>query len=259
MAGIIDSYKKVFENKAANIGLFVIVFCWMTASTMLDVKTGNFDKNGFNCFDILFDIIIGLYSIIFIHNAINSINNGILPSFKEMNIKVLWKMIKIKVLWAIYGIIIGIIAISLYAFLNEFILPLIIIIALCFVAIFIQYIYLAFAENYETKGLYNPILIFKFIKPAIKSTLIKFILFGLITLAAFVAYILVYMGAGLLQLDTMGYIAKDYYVFDIIMLPVAGYFMMITWCFAYPYSLINTYNRAIRPVIRKDKPECLTD
>ena len=34
---------------------------------------------------------------------------------------------------------------------------------------------------------------------------------------------------------------------------IAGYFVIVTWYFAFPYSLINSYVKNIRPLIRKDE------
>ena len=52
MAGIVESYKKVYENKKIHIGLFVIALLWTISSILLDVATGheeNFKQNIFGC------------------------------------------------------------------------------------------------------------------------------------------------------------------------------------------------------------------
>ena len=114
------------------------------------------------------------------------------------------------------------------------------------------YIFLAYAENFDSKGLLNITLLFKFIKPAFKPLYIKLILFILFTLGAAIIYILLYTVAGLTGIDKIGYIAEDFYFLDVIMYSIAGYFVIITWYFAFPYSLINSFNRDIKPVLRKD-------
>ena len=38
MSGLIDSYKKVFENKKAHIWLLVISFLWTILSTLIDIN-----------------------------------------------------------------------------------------------------------------------------------------------------------------------------------------------------------------------------
>ena len=82
-----------------------------------------------------------------------------------------------------------------------------------------------------------------------KRQLILFILF---TLAVAVIYILIYTVAGLIGIDKIGYIAEDYYLLDTIMYAFASYFLIVTWFLAFPYSLINIYNKSIRPVLRKE-------
>ena len=73
------------------------------------------------------------------------------------------------------------------------------------------------------------------------------------SIAVAVIYILLYIGAGLIGLDKIGHIAGDFYFMDIIMNIIAGYFVIVTWYFAFPYSLINSYVKNIRPLIRKDE------
>lgn len=41
MSEIIDSYKKVFENKKAHIWLLLTAFLWTVMSTSFDIKFGN--------------------------------------------------------------------------------------------------------------------------------------------------------------------------------------------------------------------------
>ena len=89
MAGIIESYKKIYENKKIHIGLFIIAFLWSVSSVLFDIAAGKPDNYKQNIFDILFGIFIGAYSLKFLHNAINNIDNGVLPSFKNIKGKIL--------------------------------------------------------------------------------------------------------------------------------------------------------------------------
>ena len=68
-------------------------------------------------------------------------------------------------------------------------------------------------------------------------------------------YILIYTIAGLIGIDKIGYITEDLYCMDIIMNSLAGYFIIVTWYFAFPYSLINSYYRDIKPIFRKEDTE----
>ena len=84
MSEIIDSYKKVFENKKAHIWLLLTAFLWTVMSTSFDIKFGN-GRAKDNPIDLFFGFLIGLYSLQFLHNAIHNINNSVLPSIKEFN------------------------------------------------------------------------------------------------------------------------------------------------------------------------------
>ena len=252
MSGLIDSYKKVFENKKAHIWLLVISFLWTILSTLIDIKLGKPDTFRQNPVDITCNIIIGAYSLQFLHNAINSINNGALPFLTDIQPKVFWGVIKLNIVWGIYAVICLLFSVVIYMTTHFMPAAIILVLAILFFAVFVYYIFLAYAENFDSKGLLNITLLFKFIKPAFKPLYIKLILFILFTLGAAIIYILLYTVAGLTGIDKIGYIAEDFYFLDVIMYSIAGYFVIITWYFAFPYSLINSFNRDIKPVLRKD-------
>ncbi len=111
---------------------------------------------------------------------------------------------------------------------------------------------MAFAEDFNFKGLLNIKLIFDFIKPVAKETYTRFGQFLLITVAFVVVYLILYILLSLVGLDKVVHIAGDYYLLDMIMTSVAGYFVVTCWFFIFPYSLISTYIEKIRPLLRKD-------
>lgn len=253
MANLIESYKKVFENKKAHISLAIIAILWTIVSTIWDAKTGNIDNYRQNPFDIIFNVIVGAYSIKFLHNAINNIDNGVLPSFKHTTWIMYLGMIKLNIVWGLYAAIFLIIAFLIYLLTHFLALPILLIIALLFVAIFINYIFLAFADNLETKGLFNIKSIFELIPHTIKPLYKNFILFLLFNLLIAVIYILVYTIAGLFGIDSIINIKDDIYLIDIFMSIFAGYFVIVTWYFAFPYSLIDSYQEFIKPILRKEE------
>lgn len=253
MANLIESYKKVFENKKAHINLVIISILWTIVSTIWDIKTGDITSYRQNPFDILFNVIIGAYSIKFLHNAINNIDNGILPSFKQTPWIMYLGIIKLNIVWGLYAAIFLTLTIFLYMLTHFLAIPILLIIALLFVAMFIYYIFLTFADNLETKGLFNIKLIFKLIPHTIKHLYKNFIIFLLFNLLIAVIYILVYTIAGLFGIDSIINIKDDIYLIDIFMSIFAGYFVIVTWYFAFPYSLIDSYKEFIKPVLRKDE------
>ena len=214
MSGLIESYKKVYENKKAHIWLVTISIIWTLLSALWDIKTGNPDNYRQNPLDIIFNIIIGAYSIQFLHNAINNTDNGVLPSFMKICPKIYLGIIKLNIIWGIYAVLVLVSAVLLYIATHFIALPVIITVLLLFFAMFVYYIFLAYAEDLNSKGLVNIALLFKFIKPGFKPLYIKLLLFVMF---------------------------------------IAGYFVIVTWYFAFPYSLINSYVKNIRPLIRKDE------
>lgn len=240
MSEIVDSYKKIFENKKANIGIAVFALIWSILTTSFDMKfgTGSSVKN--NPIDFIFSIFIGVYSLQFLHNAINNINGGILPTIKEIQPKILWGMIKLNIIWGIYAILILIFALTTYIFTHLLIFPIIILTALIIISVPVYYIYLAYAENLDTKGLFNITNIFKFLKVSYKPLYINTGLYLLITVGVIIVYAILYI---LTPLN---------FIFDIVAGSIASYIFIVTWYFAFPYSLIPSYFEKIRPITNGD-------
>ena len=125
-------------------------------------------------------------------------------------------------------------------------------IALLLISVFVNFFYIAFAEDFCFKDLWKLPLIFKFAKAAWKETYIKILIFTLLSLAVVTGYILLYCGFQLIGIDTMGAVFKDVYVIDILMNTFAAYFVIVTWSLAFPYSLISIYMQNIRPILKED-------
>ncbi len=240
MSEIIDSYKKVFENKKANVWIAVFALVWSASTTLFDMKLGNGSSTKNNPIDLIFSLLIGVYSLQFLHNAINNINGGILPSIKEVQPKIFWGMIKLNVVWGIYAILIMLLALVAYILTHLLILPIIIILALIILSAPVYYIFLAYSENLNTKNLFNIINIFRFLKIAYKPLYINTCLYTLITLAVIIIYAILYI------------ITQENAVFDIITSTIISYFFIITWYFAFPYSLIPSYFENIKPMMNGD-------
>lgn len=168
MSGLIESYKKVYENKKAHIWLVGISIIWTLLSALWDIKTGNPDNYRQNPLDIIFNIIIGAYSLQFLHNAINNTDNGVLPSFMKICPKIYLGIIKLNIIWGIYAVLVLVSAVLLYIATHFIAVPVIITLLLLFLAMFVYYIFLAYAEDLNSKGLINIALLFKFIKPGFK-------------------------------------------------------------------------------------------
>lgn len=251
MAGLIESYKKVYENKKIHIWIFVIVLVWSVLSNLFDIAIGKPDTARQNPFDLVFNFLIGIYSLQFLHNAIKA--DLPLPYFKEVNWNALGGLILLNIVWGIYLAIALIFAVISYFLVHSYILPAIVLLAVLFVSVFVYYIYLAYAEGFQFKGLFDIRLIFNFIKVSAKETYIKLGLFLLFTFAVIAVYLAIYVSSAFAGFDKIGHIAGDYYAFDMVMFAVIGYFLVVTWFFAFPYSLIKTYIEKVRPVLGEDE------
>lgn len=251
MAGLIDSYKKVYENKKVHIWIFLIAFVWSVLSNLFDIAIGKPDTTRQNPFDLIFNFLVGIYSIQFLHNAIMA--DAPLPSFKEINWKALPGLIGLNIVWGFYLVIALILAVVSYFVMHSLVVTAVLLVLILLFSIFIYYIYLSYAENFSTKGLLDIRLIFTFIKVSAKETFIKLGLFLLFTLGVVIVYLIIYVLSVFAGLDKICHIAGDYYLFDMVMYAIIGYFLIVTWFLAFPYSLIKTYIEKVRPVIGEDK------
>lgn len=252
MSGFVDSYKKVFENKKAHLYIALFAFVWSILSMAYDAKfnVGTYIKT--NPVDLIFNISTGLYSLHFLHNAIHNINNGALSSFKGFPPKAIWGYVKLNIVWGLYSLLCATLCVIAFVWTHSFVLPVIIFVALLLISVFVNYYYIAFAEDYCFKDLWKLPFIFRFAKATWKNTYIKWIFFFLFSLASVVVYIALYCVLHLLGLDTMGLVFKDTYCLDILLNTFAAYFVVVTWYLAFPYSLISEYKQDIRPILRKD-------
>ncbi len=252
MSGFVDSYKKVFENKKAHLYILLVAFVWSILSMCYDANFNTSATVKTNFIDMLFNIGIGLYSLNFLHNAIHNINNGVLCSFKGFPIGAIWGYIKLNIVWAFYTFLVAVLCVVSYVWTHSFIAPIIVFTALLLISVFVNYFYIAFAEDYDFTDLWKLPLIFKFAKATWKETYIKAIIFILFSFAVAIIYIVAYCVLHLVGIDTMGLVFKDVYCLDVVMNTFAAYFVIITWYLAFPYSLISSYNRNIRPILRED-------
>ena len=252
MSGFVDSYKKVFENKKAHLYIILVAFVWSILSMCYDAKFNADAAVRTNPIDLIFNITIGLYSLHFLHNAIHNINNGVLSSFKGFPAGAIWGYIKLNIVWAFYTFLVAILCVISYVWTHSFIAPVAVFAALLLISVFVNYFYIAFAEDYCFKDLWKLPLIFRFAKASWKETYIKVLIFISFSFAVAIAYIIAYCVFHLIGIDTMGLVFKDVYCLDIIMNTFAAYFVIITWYLAFPYSLISAYKQDIKPILRED-------
>ncbi len=241
MNGLVESFKKVFENKKAHIFLLIISFLWALLSTSFDLLIGKSDSYTSNFIDFIFSLYIGTYSLVFLHNAINNINNGILPSFTDIKIKYVLGNVLINIVWGIYALIAIVLSVLFYMLAtHSFPLFIFFLLIIGFVGLFAYYIFLAYAEEFKLKGLFNITLIFKLIKHTIKPTLKKLGLFILLSLVIICVYIVI---CAIVLLFEKYIPVTEWMTFisDVILATIAVYVLVVIWYLAFPHNLIDTY------------------
>lgn len=245
MAGIVESYKKVFENRNANIYIGLIILIWVILSSLYDIFLGNPYTFKQNPFDLVFNLFFGLYSLHFFNNAIKY--NYSLPFIKELNWKNLGGMILLNIVWGFYLVLAFVGMFIIYLLTHSLVLAGIASVALIIISLPIYYIFIAFADDFKYCGLFNISLIFKFMN---KQFYKNFVLFLLLTLAILLVYVFIYMLAALCSIDKLIPIARDYYLLDVIMYAFLAYALIVTWELAFPYSLKDSYMTKIRPIVK---------
>lgn len=133
-------------------------------------------------------IYLGGYLYGVIHNSFNEDNESILPDFDKSWFRIFFKGFPIQLVWFIYLVLIYIVSTVAFALIGSFsTLPVRLVsflsIGLGFLVtnllmLPLPLIYAQFAEKYERKGLYNPILPYKYMIKAFKSFLILILVYA---------------------------------------------------------------------------------
>ena len=182
---IIDGYRKIFSSPNAllkNICLFAITGLISVISIYFEsfktAKNMPTDMTTF-FFALLGMIILGVYicgyTYEFMHKAFNDSEEELLPDFDMAPVGTFFKALPLVIVWMIYlGLIMGVMGITIAA--VPFIGIIFAIVFLC-LAVFLTFVFVAYCENFETRGLYNIALPFKFILPTIGQVALLGLLF----------------------------------------------------------------------------------
>lgn len=258
MAGVIESIKKLYsgENaKKAHIILLGICFVYMICSTLFDIAIGKPDNMRQNPFDIVFGIFISMYSIQYIHNSFHKMSDEELPFINTISPKIFLPMIGMNIVWGLYLVIAVIIGLILYIMTKSLIFAILYGIILIAISCLAQFLTIALAENFNIKGLLNITLIFRFVKAAFfKFWAAALKVTGLI-FAVIAAYVIIYIIGEYTGISHVLSIGKNYYLFDLITLPLFMYCFVLLLYFVLPYALIDTYEERIKPLIRQENIE----
>lgn len=247
--GVVEGLRKIYAGENALLK-HMLLFLLVAIPAMLTTPLHDMSKlvltNNQFIFAMLGLLVIAVMSIYVggylygvMHNAFDENNNELLPKFDGSWFRVFFKGFPIQITWALYMGIIFIITACIVAVLGGF-LPysvrfmskISLGIAFCVMNVFVlslPFVYAQFAENYERKGLYNPILPIKYMCKAFKS----FVLL-LLTFAPMFIFLLV-----------LGFFGTQNNVFAYILTAIWAYLWTIMQ-YSANYCFVQIYKKEIR-------------
>lgn len=217
-----------------------------------NIKTGaeNTDISSFLGYiiaGIIATIVISLYlagyNLKFQHNSFNTNSNEIMPDFDGNPIGVLFKALPLMIVWGIYYVII---MVTIGFFFTN---PLVILIGILMIIFamlyfpFMQFIFVAYAKNYDHKGLFNIFLPLSYIKPAFVSLMICGLLFIFIWIAAMIIPFFAGLIMGIFGVSSTITIATGGIIGGYL-----GAVIQLIWV----YCIVQIYRNDIEPEIYND-------
>lgn len=250
MAGVIESFKRFYskENSSKNVIMFLFVVVFSVLSSATDVFIGTPDTMRQNIFDGILSLLVGVYSLQFLHQALKTLSIAMLPPFNSISKKALGGMIALNIVWSIYAIVVIIAGAAWFVAVKDIIFPVMLAIALCLIVVFTTFVFIRFSENFELKGLFDIRLPFRFIKASFAPVMIQVLKFIPVMLIVVLFYMGIYVIGDLFKLTEIYPIAKDTYLLDLIMMPTLSYVFIVILFFVFPYSLVEVYIQKIRPL-----------
>lgn len=246
---ITDGYRKIFSGPDAllkNISLFALTGLMSVISIYFEnfkqAKTMPPDMSMFFwaiAGAIVIGIYLGGYTYKFMHKAFFETEKNLLPDFDMAPIGIFLKALPLVIVWIIYlSIMIGIVAVG--TAISMFIGIVLGILFLC-MAVFLSFIFVAYCENFDAKGLFNITLPFKFIGPTIGILALLGLLFIPVGILSMVPSFLV----GLI-LGIAGYADTNIpaYVGGLL----GGYLGCVAQLVWY-YCLVQVYKEKLRPMM----------
>lgn len=247
---ILDGYKKLFSGPNAilkHISLFALVSIF----TLFSLYFEKFEHSKFLPSDLstsILGIICMLavaiylcgYTYNFMHNAFSEQSPELLPDIDLTSLGPFLKALPLMIVWIIYLTVFAIIA-SIFAIIAP-ILGILLLILFFLMATFLIFVFIAFSEYFDAKGLFNVMLPFRFITPSIGMLVLLGILFipvGIISIIpGFIIGIVLYViNAGDSQIPTY-----------LIAGAVSGYLGFVAQLVWY-YCLVQVYKEKLRPIM----------
>ena len=180
MAGMINAFKKIYQGQDWLVkNIILLIYAGFTA--IYYIEFAGFEKNqgAVNPFIVMgmliFNIYMGGYMLKFINNNFKN-TDTLLPDFNADPLKVFLGALPLIIVWFIYYIIFSIVGL----------IPILGWIFILVVGSFVPFVFIEYAKNFNSDGLFSMGKVFSYIKPLFGSFVVlssKFLILILIVLA----------------------------------------------------------------------------
>lgn len=249
---MIDGFKKVYSGKnvlSKHFFMFIIIAILSISTVNVQIMANAIEntKEIPNISQLLIclaiTIIIGIYTggynLLFSHNAFNRENKDILPEITLTPFKVFLKTLPLMIIWSLYilvAIFFSMFLISSKSLLT--VLGIFLFLFLLFLCAFVNFVYIAYIKNFDSNGLFNINLPFKYMQKSFSDFVLLGLLFIPVYGVAMTPSFIVGLLFGLLGAKTImalyaGGILGGY----------LGFIVQIVWY----YSLVQIYKNKIEP------------
>jgi hypothetical protein len=171
-------------------------------------------------------------------------------TFKNLNWKAFGGLLLLNIVWYFYFIFMCLVVATIAMVICR-ISALAYICAFAFALFMVPmiYIFIAYAENFKLKGLFNITIIGKIFKPVFKQTFKNFFLCILITIGLIIGFLVISLILNTLGISNFMQFEKDFSILDWLVASSFAFLVITTWLFAYPYSLKETYIEKVKPLL----------
>lgn len=249
---MINGFKRVYSGKNVllkHLFMFIIIAILSIATVNVQIMADSIEKTKeltnisqlliYLGITILLGIYTGGYNLLFSHNSFDKENKDILPDINFIPFKVFFKTLPIMIVWFIYVLIAILFSVALMS--NKSLLLVVgifLFLFILFLCAFVNFVYIAYLKNFDSKGLYNITLPFKYMKYSFSDFVLLGLLFIPVYGVAMTPSFIVGLLFGLMGVKTImalyaGGILGGY----------LGFIVQIVWY----YCLVQIYRDKIEP------------
>ena len=246
MLGIKDAFKRIYSPGENTFIKHTILFVLTGITSIFSVVLNEYSKQQsidtinwiWAMVGVLFLIGITIYligyNLTLMHNSFDEFKNDIVPEIDKSHFSVFGKAFPLIFAWFSYGILFYIAGLLVTLALGINFINVIagsMLVAIGVIGIFLQFVYVKFAKNFERKGLYSIALPIKYIQPTVLALFklwIKFIPLLILNII-------------------LSFFAEGHNVFAYIFTAISGYVSFISG-FIYSFCLVQIFKEKIEPL-----------